>query len=122
VMLLAAVVVLSFLAFGVWVVVLIRVAQLFGRLKHEQEKTRRDLDLHAFALACQLAADNEERRKHLNLVQGMLVGHVTGTARSLERVIAPDAPRVQLRTVWPLPLRPRTRRRRQAARAAREAA
>jgi len=120
--LVALVAVLSFLAFGVWVVVLIRVAQLFGRLKHEQEKTRHDLDLHAYALACQLAADNEERRKHLNLVQGLLVGHVTGTARQLEALLGADVQRPKLRTAWPLPLRPRTWRRRRAERAPREAA
>jgi hypothetical protein len=109
-------------AFILWVVVLVHVALLLGDLKKEQEKTRFDLDMQAYAFAMQLAADNEERRKHLNLVQGLLVGHITGTARQLEALLGADVLRPKLRTVWPLPLRPRTRRRRQACRTHREAA
>jgi hypothetical protein len=114
--------VLNFSAFVLWIAMLLHVAWLLRDLKKEQQKTRFDLDMQAYAFATQLAADNEERRKHLNLVQGLLVGHITGTARQLEALLGADVLRPKLRTVWPLPLRRRARRRRQICRTHREAA
>ena len=119
---LAIVLALNFGALVSWVVLLVHVARRVGALEKEQRATRADLDLHAYALAAQLAADHEERRKHLNLVQGMLVGHVAGTVAQLERRLCPEAPRPQLHMVWPLAMRPRTRRRRQGERTARRVA
>jgi len=118
---LAILLALNFGALVSWVVLLVHVARRVGALENEQNATRADLSLHAYALAAQLAADHEERRKHLNLVQGMLVGHVSGTVAQLERRLCPEAPRPQLHMVWPLPMRPRTRRR-QAGRTARRVA
>ena len=119
---LALLLALNLVALVSWIVLLVHVARLVGALASEQKATRRDLDLHAYGLAAQLAADNEERRKHLNLVQGTILGHVSGTVAQLERLLCPDAPRAQLHMVWPLPMRPRTRRRRPASGPVRRAA
>lgn len=119
---LAILLTLNFSALVSWIVLLVHVARLLGALKSEQKATRTDLDLPAYALAAQLAADNEERRKHLNLVQGTLLGHISGTVAQVERLLCPNAPRAQLHMVWPLLMRRRTRRRRPNGAAGRRAA
>jgi hypothetical protein len=119
---LAALLALYLVALLAWIALLVQLFRRVGALEKEQRETLTALYLHGYAMEKEQREEHATRRRHLNQIQGAILGHISGAVAQLARQLGAAPPEPPIPLGRPLRGRRGARRRQHAEPTARRAA
>lgn len=111
---LAALLALHLGALLAWIALLLRLVRRVGAMEKEQRETLTALYLHGYAMETEQRVEHDTRRRHLNMIQGTILGHISGAVAQLARQLGAAPPQPPIPLVRPLKVRRGARRRQHA--------